>query len=236
MSNKANILIVEDEATIAERIRRLGIAILGRASFAFYIKENIHDAFAFIQNNNIDLLLLDLNLNGEDGFEILKKAVAYDFHTIIISAYDDQAIRAYEFGVLDFVSKPFGKDRLQLAFNRWLDQHSKARHFIKYISITSKGINRMIPLEDVLYIKGAGAYSELFLKNNTKVLHSKSLEKLQQLLPSTYERIHKSYIVDFQYIQRIIIYPGGRYEAELFNDVVLPVSRSRYKGLKKRMV
>lgn len=234
MTKKANILIVEDEATIAERIRRLSIAILGRESYRFFIKEDLKEAFSFIQQHKIDLLLLDLNLNGANGFDLLKKAVAHDFHTIIISAYDDQAIRAYEYGVLDFVAKPFGKDRLALAFSRWLNQQPQALHGIRYLAVTSKGISRMIPIEEVIYIKGAGAYSEIFLQNNKKVLHSKSLEKLQQLLPPTFERIHKSYIVEFKNIQRIIIYPGGRYEAELPNGEVLPISRSRYKGLKER--
>lgn len=236
MTKQSTILIVEDEGTIAERIRRLSIGILGSKSYHFIIKEQLDEAFYYIQKNKIDLLLLDLNLNGEDGFNILKKALAYDFHTIVISAYDDQAIRAYEYGVLDFVAKPFGKDRLQLALHRWLNQQPKANQAIKYLSVTSKGVNRMVAIEAIIYIKGAGAYSEVFLQNNKKVLHSKSLEKLQQLLPTTFERIHKSYIVEIKNIQRILIYPGGRYEAELIDGPALPVSRSRYKGLKGRMI
>ena len=79
---------------------------------------HLPEALCFIENNSLDLVLLDLNLNGDNGFDLLTTAVSESFHTIVISAYKDQAITAFEYGILDFVPKPFNRDRLEQAFDR----------------------------------------------------------------------------------------------------------------------
>jgi len=93
---------------------------------------------------------------------------------------------------------------------------------------------QLIPLENVLYIKGAGAYTELFLSSGDKELHDKSLEKLEQLLSSSFERIHKSYLVKASEIQQIIVKPGSKYMVELKNGERIPVGRTKYKDLKAK--
>ena len=72
----------------------------------------MESAFAYLKDHQIDLLLLDLNLDGGNGFDILKYTVSQSFHTIIISAYTDQAITAFQYGVLDFIPKPFRDEEL----------------------------------------------------------------------------------------------------------------------------
>ena len=113
-----NILIVEDESRIAKRIERMTRDILGNAIQSLTHVNTLHEALKVTENSLLDILLLDLNLNGEDGFDLLTTSVSKSFHTIVISAYKDQAITAYEYGVLDFVPKPFNRDRLEQAFNR----------------------------------------------------------------------------------------------------------------------
>ena len=91
-----HILIVEDEARIARRLERMCCAILGDSAASVTLAGTLSEAMALIINNPVDLLLLDLNLSGDDGFELLRQAVAGSFHTIIISAYKEQAITAFE--------------------------------------------------------------------------------------------------------------------------------------------
>ncbi len=117
----------------------------------------------------IDVLFLDLNLNGKDGFDLLKTSVSGAFHVIIISAHTEQALKAFEYGVLDFVGKPFNKERLARALDR------------------------------------------------------------------VFERIHKSYIVKMSTVAGLLIHEGSRYEVELNNGLMLPVGRTRYKGIKEKL-
>lgn len=228
-----NILIVEDEARIAKRVERMTREFYGDVIQSIQSADTLREAMSFIENGRLDLVLLDLNLNGEDGFELLKTAVSGSFHTIIISAYKDQAIRAFELGVLDFVPKPFSKDRLAQAFHRTQTIETGVNH-AKFLAVKKRNKIQLIPLEDLIYIKGAGPYTELFLVNGKKELHDKSLEKLEQLLSASFVRIHKSYLVKESEINGIIVQSGSKYLAELKNGELIPVGRTKYKEIKAK--
>ncbi|WP_074406220.1 MULTISPECIES: LytR/AlgR family response regulator transcription factor [Aquimarina] len=229
-----NILIVEDEARIAKRIERMTREFFTNTLGSLHRVEALPEALEFIKNNSLDVVLLDLNLNGENGFDILGTAVSESFHTVIISANSERAISAFEYGVLDFVPKPFSKGRLEQAFNRVLSKEKTEPHKIKLLAVKKKGRIQLIPIEEVLFIKGAGGYTELFLTNGKKELHDKSLEKLQQLLPDTFERIHKSYLVKISEIKEIIVKSGSKYIAELKNGELIPIGRTKYKDIKAK--
>lgn len=234
-----NILIVEDESRIAKRIGRMTRAILGDALQSLNHINTLDKALRFIENNPLDLVLLDLNLNGHNGFDLLTTAVSKSFHTIIISAYKEQAITAFEYGVLDFVSKPFNRDRLELAFDRVKNTASIRKEKgeserIKFLAIKKRNRVQLIPIEELLYVKGAGVYTELFLTNGNKELHDKSLEKLEQLLSHTFERIHKSYLLKMSEVKEIIVKPGSKYMAELKNGTIIPIGRTKYKEIRAK--
>jgi len=229
-----NILIIEDESRIAKRIERMTRDIFGDTLQSLKHINTLDEALRFIENNSLDLVLLDLNLNGESGFDLLTTAVSESFHTIIISAYKEQAITAFEYGVLDFVPKPFNKDRLQQALNRTITKEKIKPNEIKFLAIKKRQRIQLIPLEDLLYIKGAGAYTELFLVDGKKELHDKSLEKLEQLLSYSFERVHKSYIVKMSEIRQIIVESGSKYVAELKNGTHIPIGRTKYKDIKAK--
>ena len=228
------ILIVEDEGRIAKRVERMTRDFFGQTLQSITHLDTLQDALKHIQKHELDLVLLDLNLNGDDGFDLLKTAVSESFHTIIVSAYKDQAINAFEYGVLDFVPKPFNQERLEQALNRTISSESKSNHSIKYLAVKKRGRIQLIPIDDVIYIKGAGAYTELYLREGTKELHDKSLEKLEQLLSVFYERIHKSYLVKMSEIKEIIVRSGSKYIAELNDKTQLPIGRTKYKDLKEK--
>ncbi|GAA4271542.1 LytTR family DNA-binding domain-containing protein [Aquimarina gracilis] len=234
MLKKMNILIVEDESRIAKRIERMTRTILGGVLQSIKHINTLQEAVTFIENNELDLVLLDLNLNGNSGFDLLTTAVSESFHTIIISAYKDQAITAFEYGVLDFVPKPFNRNRLEQALYRTGTKEKTATNAIKFLAVKKRHKVQLIPIEDVLYIKGAGVYTELFLANGKKELHDKSLEKLEQLLSSSFERIHKSYLVKMSEITKIKVASGSKYMAELKNGERIPIGRTKYKDIKAK--
>lgn len=231
-----NVLIIEDESRIAKRIERMTQDIFGDSLHSLKHIDALPEALEFIKSNPLDLVLLDLNLNGDNGFDILTTAVSESFHTIIISAHKDQAIAAFEYGVLDFVPKPFNRDRLELAFNRAVAKEKTGTSGTKFLAIKKRGRVQLIPIEDLLFIKGAGAYTELYLRDGTKELHDKSLEKLEQLLSHTFERIHKSYLVKISEVKEIIVKSGSKYMAELKNGALIPIGRTKYKEIKAKWV
>jgi len=112
------ILIVEDEFLIASRIERLCNEILGFVLSKITCISDLADAKAYLKTNKVDLVILELNLNGEDGLQILQQFTAESFHIIIVSAQKEKAIDAFDYGVVDFVSKPFEKEKLKLALDR----------------------------------------------------------------------------------------------------------------------
>lgn len=159
--------------------------------------------------------------------------MAESFHTIVISAYTDKAITAFEYGVLDFIAKPFTLERVKQALDRIGLRLAPVQPPLKFLAVKMRSQIRLIPLEEVLFVQGAGIYSELHLHNGSRVLHDKSLERLSQLLPAGFERIHKSYLADSRYFAGIHIQSGGRYTLQLTTGHQLPIGRSRYEQLKR---
>ncbi|MEY8760542.1 LytR/AlgR family response regulator transcription factor [Chryseobacterium tongliaoense] len=231
-----NILIIEDEARIARRLQRMTTEFFGNEPTRITLCDSLQKGLDEIANQTPNLLLLDLNLNGDNGFEVLEQMVAASFHTIIVSANIDKAINAFAYGVLDFVPKPFDQDRLFQALNRFINPAVKQDEAIKYLAVKRAGQIRLVNISEVIYIKGAGIYTELHLKNGQQELHDKSLELLQQLLPDWFERIHKSYLVNLQLAEKILINPGSRYGLLLQTGEILPIGRSKYKELKNKMI
>lgn len=227
------ILIIEDEARIAKRIERMIKNIFAGEITSLQLADSLETGKDFISKNEIDLLCLDLNLNGADGFDVLESVVAESFHTIIISAYKEKALRAFEYGVLDFVPKPFDEARLAKACGRIRAKNSEETG-IKFLAIKKKGKRLLIPIEQIKYIKGAGIYTELYLKNGKKEIHNKTLENLTSILPQSFERIHKSYLVEMTQAKEISVEPGSKYNLVMQDGERLPIGRTRYKEIKER--
>ena len=229
------ILIVEDEAVIARRIEQFCRRILGDQLEGLRLATTLDAADAALAAAPIDVLLLDLNLAGRDGMELLEAQVAGSFHTIIVSANTDQALRAFEYGVIDFVPKPFSEQRLREALSRAGAPEARSPHAARLLAVRKPGRIELVAVSDVLYIQGADDFSELVLADGRRALHDKTLEKLQNVLPPAFERIHRSYLVRLSAVRALHVHEGSRYEAELTNGVRLPVGRTRFKQIREQL-
>ncbi len=229
------VLIVEDEPLLVQRLERFCREILGERLEAVRTATLFSEASARLDETPIDLLLLDLNLHGRDGMELLARSVAGSFHTIIVSANTEQALRAFEYGVIDFVPKPFSKERLAQALARVTERDGRAAGAAKYLAVRKTGKVELVPIDRVVYAEGAGAYAELVLDDGRRELHDKTLEKLHALLPPGFERIHKSFIVRWSAVKALHAQEGSHYEAELRGGLRLPVGRTRYKELREKL-
>lgn len=229
------ILIVEDERPTAEDIALLVRQILGYKIASIRIETTLDSALAHLEEKPVDVLLLDLNLNARDGFQILRQVVSKSFHTIVISAITDRAIEAFEYGVLDFIPKPYNLERLTAAFQRLESSHALDGHAIKYLSVKRGYEIQVVALDDVRFFKSANIYVELHLENGQMEIYDKSIKQLCPLLPANYVRIHKSYVVNIEKIEKIQTLGGGRYRVVLKSGDCLPVSRRKISDLKKRL-
>lgn len=226
------ILIVEDERPTAEDIKLLVEQILHKEITSIHIEVTLESALIYLREKPIDILLLDLNLNSKDGFQILKQVVSQSFHTIVISANINRAIEAFEYGVLDFIPKPYNIERLKAAFQRLKSSHALDGHSIKYLSVKKGYEIKVIPLEEIKYFKSANIYVELHLRDDHVIIYDKSIKQLIPLLPSNYFRIHKSFIVDRNNVESIQTLGGGKYRVILKSGDCLPVSRHKIDALK----
>jgi two-component system response regulator LytT len=224
-----NILIVEDITLIAERIADLVKTHLENTQIT--ISHTLDDAKIHIQEKGFDLLFLDLNLNGKDGFELLETAAASSFQTIVITANREQAATAFDYGVFDFISKPILENRFKLAMDRLQNGTATYREQLKQLAVKKRGAIQLIPIENVVYIKASGNYSEIYTNDGQCLLHDKNLEKLLQLVPEQFCRVHRSYVVDTNQIQKIIKHGSGKYSLQLKHNINTPLSREYYKKM-----
>jgi DNA-binding LytR/AlgR family response regulator len=155
---------------------------------------------------------------------------------VIVSANTDRALEAFQYGVLDFVPKPFTRERLAQALARVHGPVTRAGQAARNLAVKKAGRIELVPVDDVLYVQGAGNYSELVLADGRKELHDKTLERLEALLPEDFERTHKSYLVRLSAIKALHASEGSHYELELKNGTCLPVGRTRYKELRERLL
>lgn len=234
MTAPLRIVIAEDEAVIARRIARMTADILGPQAGPMTLVSGVAEAREALDANATDLLILDLNLNGEEGFALLRDSSAAAFDTIVVSANTSRALEAFDYGVRDFVPKPFTRERLERALRRVLTSARSDRP-LEFLGVRSRGGIEFLPIERIVYVRGAGTQSELVLSNGTTVLHDKMLDRLEGILPPHFERIHKSLIVDTRRIARLETHEGSRYSVVLDDGTTLPVGRTRVGALRERV-
>lgn len=228
------IAIVEDEEVAARRLARLVGEILDERRHRLHHLSTLDSALAQMGARPFDLLFLDLNLYGRDGFQLLRKAVAQPFHTIVVSAHTDRAVEAFELGVLDFVAKPYSRVRLEKALHRALDGEQRSTG-ARVLALRKVGRVEWLPIDRVALLRGAGNYVEVVTEDGARHLHDKTLDRLAQLLPPRFQRVHRSYIVDTGRVRSCATLGGGRYRAELADGTRVPVSRSFIDALRRTL-
>ncbi|MDH5823131.1 LytTR family DNA-binding domain-containing protein [Luteimonas sp. RD2P54] len=228
------ILIVEDEPLIRERLLRVcGELAGGRARFDAVADLDL--AGDRLQCSLYDGLLLDLNLGGEDGFELLRQAVAGRYHCVVVSAHRERALQAFEHGVLDFVPKPFTRERLGLALDRLLDAGRYRPGLARYLGIWRAHGTALVELADVLWIRADGDYSEVRLLDGRSELHDKSLAALTAVLPPDFVRCHRSCLVNLRHVRSLHAGTGSRYWLVMANGKELPVGRAHVSTVRREL-
>lgn len=224
------ILIVEDEPLVAQRLRRAVDAFFGGRARRVVHCDSLAATGAMLRVEGFDLVLLDLNLHGEDGFRLLDLTGSAAFNTIVVSAHAERALTAFDVGVLDFVAKPFSQARLALAFQRHLDSAAGPRS--RKLLVRRLGEITLVDVDQIGHVRADGHYAELAMADGSTRFYDRSLDQLLAALGDGFLRVHRSYAVNLAHVLRLTVEPGGRYTIDTRYAGAIPVARSLYPAVK----
>ncbi len=217
--------------------------------------ENGLAALNKINELNPDVIFLDIQMPELDGLSLLSELKILPL-VIFTTAYNQYAIKAFEINVVDYLLKPFDKDRFKLAIHKVIEQKNSPVQVQKQISNLQQSLTELIKTDKKfttrILIKGNNTYSFLnvkdiiwfeaytdYVKIHTKekfYLKNISLHELEtKLNPETFIRIHRSTIVNFDFIKEMKPYFNGEYYIYLTNGEKLKLSRS-YKDKIKLII
>lgn len=225
------ILLVDDEIVAARRLERLTRRILGD-DVELSAAHDLDAARTLLTERNFDLILLDLQLAGEDGFTLLADRIG-GASVIVVSAHPHRAIEAFQHAVLDFVPKPVGEDRLAQALDR--ARRVAASGPSRRLIVRTHGRVEIVDLDAIVRISGADDYCELLLTSGRTILCDRRLRELERELPrDMFLRVHRSHVVNLREVEAADLRsacPALRHRGGASS----PVSRRRLTALKERL-
>jgi len=235
-------LVVDDELLARRKLRGLlqnepGIQVVGEAASA-------SDALACMKATAPQLLFLDVRLPGMDGMGLMD-AIATDSaitppQVIFTTAYDHYALRAFDLRAVDYLLKPCTAERLHSAVQRVLDQVTPTlktpAHFPTKINgkepytarivFKSRGRILFLPVADIRWIGAEENYVRICTEKENHLLRETMARLEERLDPEMFLRVHRSSIVNLQYVKEIRSEPSGDFVVVLNNSHKVPMSRT----------
>jgi len=194
-----------------------------------------------------DLVFLDVQMPKLDGFEVLE-LIAPGPAVVFCTAYDEFALRAFEVHAVDYLLKPFGRERLAEALARVRERKGTAvpaHDLIAAARAPGKAAERLIvrdgseihviPVADVDLLEAQDDYVAIHAKGRTWLKQQPLSELVETLDPARFVRVHRSYAVNLERIARIEPYAKDSRIAVLKDGREVPVSRGGYQRLKEQM-
>jgi len=171
--------------------------------------ENIEQARAQLKKYKPDVVFLDIQLPGENGFDLLEN-IPKNTHLIFVTAFDQYAIRAFEVNAQDYLLKPVSRERLTNALHRLETDTEQSQTSIRKLSADDSIFLRknegytFLKISKILCIEARDDYSEIFMENDEKNLVHKSMKEWENRLPEqSFCRIHRSTIINIEKVIKI---------------------------------
>ncbi|NIM18776.1 MAG: response regulator [Candidatus Latescibacteria bacterium] len=249
MSEKdLSVLIVDDEKLARKDLKFLlksmpGVSVVGEA-------KNGVEALEQIGKLSPELILLDIEMPGLNGLQVVEKLLKKGFETsvVFITAYDHYAVRAFEVNAVDYLLKPVAAERLKETIRRvrkrledggasshnleGLLSSMKSRE-VRKLSLRMEKSHRIVDEDELVYVVVEKGIVTAVTKDSHGTLPSESLDELQTLLSKDrFIRVHRSYVVNIDMIQEVIPWFSGTYRLKLKNGSVIPLSRNHVKDLR----
>ena len=203
---------------------------------------SVDEAEAAIRRERPDVVFLDVQMRGESGFDLLARG-AGPFRTVFVTAFDAYALRAFEVHAVDYLLKPVDPVRLAEALRRIRgpltpveDTEPAAYQYDDFFFHADERRPRFIRIRDIVFIRAAGNYTEVHTHGEPPALVLRSLAVWEAQLNGTpFVRVHRSVLVNFAFVERIVRGPNYTYDLHLKGcPDPLPMSRRRALELKAR--
>jgi two-component system, LytTR family, response regulator len=211
------------------------------------------EALAAIRKGRPDLVLLDIEMPGRDGFAVLTSLAPEERPlAIFVTAYDAHALRAFDVNAVDYVLKPVVQERLGAALARAAARLRESGRrsalstqdlerlaalvrtrppYLERFLVRSPSGGTVVPASEVLYIEADGDYVRLHRGQSHELMRATLHSLLERLDPSLFVRIHRSYVARLDRITRIDGAAGGDGSVILDDDTELPLSRTYRESL-----
>ena len=226
-------IIVEDSRLAREELSSLlksfpEILVIGEAS-------NVRDALVLLNNKNVDLLFLDINLPGKNGFDLLEMLDSVPL-VIFTTAYDQYAIKSFDYNALDYLLKPIKHSELERAIlkaKRILDKESiPIEKRLSRVFIKDGQKCWLVNIHEIILFESEGNYTKVFFEDNKPLIY-KSLNMIEERIDTTqFFRANRSQIINLNAIKSIKSVMGTSLKIILNNDMVISVSRRNVQKLK----
>ncbi|WP_406684635.1 LytTR family DNA-binding domain-containing protein [Seonamhaeicola sp. MEBiC1930] len=221
---KIKSILIDDEVHNLQNLERLlekncpNVEVIAKASSA-------EEGIKFITKHQPDLVFLDIEMPGKNGFGMLESLTKINFEVIFVTAYSQYVLKAIKSCALDYLMKPIVISELQEAVTRVSDVVAKKNenYKLKVLVENLKEINQpkkialptaeelfFVSIEDIIRCKGENNYTLFFLTNNTSVLVSKTLKEWDDLLSSfSFIRTHQSHLINSIHVKSFVKKDGG---------------------------
>jgi two-component system LytT family response regulator len=244
-----SVLIVDDEPVARKGLRRM-LKDIKDVQIAGECRNGI-EAVDFILNNRVDIVLLDIQMPGLDGFGVIRELGSDLMPRIIfITAYEQYAIQAFEVHAFDYLLKPVEEDRVRRAVERALrtiadgsmaksgeqisklmeyletTQKTESRRKVRRLPVKDSGRIHFLDIEDIYSLEAAGNYILVHARDGSHLVRQ-TMKKLDNMLPDhNFIRVSRSSIVNIDHVKEISSTGKGEYVIELLNDQSIKCSRT----------
>lgn len=240
------VVIVEDEQPARERLRELvgGISWLSLVGEASDGKE----AVALIDRVQPDLVFLDIQLPELSGIDVIR-SVKHDPLFVFTTAHDQYAVSAFELQAIDYLLKPFGEERFLAAaerarkalregagavstVERVADALAPSEGFLSRIFVRDRGKITPILVRDIERLEADDDYVAVFADGKRFLVYLSLTEFERRLNPEQFLRIHRSHVVNLDYVSHLESFDAGRLQVTMRDETKLMASRVKSKELR----
>jgi DNA-binding LytR/AlgR family response regulator len=217
-----NCIVIDDEPLAIEKLENY-ISKLPELNLLKTFNSGI-SAIGFLKTNSVDLLFLDIEMKELTGIQLLE-SVSLNSKVIITSAYKEYAIKGFELKVSDYLLKPITFERFVKAYDKVVEELNQINGNPSHKRVFVKTEYRLEGIEtsEILYIEGMGDYRRI-VTTQKKIMTLQSFPELAKLLPrELFCRVHKSFIVAVEKIEKI------ERNRIAINEKLIPISESYNK-------
>lgn len=194
-------IIIEDQQECLEKLQS---ELINHSEFICKgIASTVEAGINLTLTQKPNIIFLDVELTDGIGFEVLKETTPFFNEppfVIVISENKQYAIKAINYEVLFYIEKPLNSLKLSLALSRFKKRFSELK---SHISIKDRNAHWFIKFNDIFFVQSDGPYCNINRLNNSKVTVTRPLKEIESMLPNTFIRVHKSYLINTAYIEKI---------------------------------